>query len=228
MYKQIKKSTLLQNEESKYSDLPYYILKLYFEKKYDDKFENIVNKNIFKPLGLSNLSYQPLKYFKKENIVPSEVDNYFRKTKLQGYVHDMGAAMQSGVGGHAGLFGNAYDVAAMMLMYLQEGNYNGLKLLDNKIINAFNKSYFKSKGNRRGVGFDKPQLTGNHQSTCGCVSEKSFGHSGYTGTYAWADPDKEIIIVILANRTYPNDDKTFSEKNIRTRIQEYVYEALIN
>ena len=102
------------------------------------------------------------------------------------------------------------------------------KLLDNKIIDAFNKSYFKSKGNRRGVGFDKPQLTGNHQSTCGCVSEKSFGHSGHTGTYAWADPDKEIIIVILANRTYPNDDKTFSEKNIRTRIQEYVYEALIN
>ena len=89
-------------------------------------------------------------------------------------------------------------------------------------------TYFKSKGNRRGVGFDKPQLTGNHQSTCGCVSEKSFGHSGYTGTYAWADPDKEIIIVILANRTYPNDDKTFSKKNIRTRIQGYVYEALIN
>ena len=228
MYKQIKESTLLENEESKYSDLPYYILKLYFEKKYDDKFENIVYKNIFKPLGLNDLRYQPLKYFKKENIVPSEVDNYFRKMKLQGYVHDMGAAMQSGVGGHAGLFGNAYDVAAMMLMYLQDGNYNGLKLLDNEIIDAFNKSYFISKGNRRGVGFDKPQISGNHQSTCGCVSEKSFGHSGYTGTYAWADPEKEIIIVILANRTYPNDDKTFSEKNIRTRIQEYVYEALIN
>ena len=129
LYKQIKKSTLLQNEESKYSDLPYYILKLYFEKKYDDKFENIVKKNIFKPLGLNNLSYQPLKYFKKENIVPSEVDNYFRKTKLQGYVHDMGAAMQSGVGGHAGLFGNAYDVAAMMLMYLQEGNLQWFKVI---------------------------------------------------------------------------------------------------
>ena len=115
-----------------------------------------------------------------------------------------------------------------MLMYLQDGNYNGLKLLDSEVIDAFNKSYFTSKGNRRGVGFDKPQLCGNHKSTCGCVSKKSFGHSGYTGTYAWADPEKEIIIVILANRTYPNDNKTFSEKNIRTRIQEYVYEALIN
>lgn len=228
MYKQIKESTLLEKEVSKYSDLPYYILKLYFEKKYRDKFENIVYKNIFNPLGLNNLRYQPLKYFEKENIAPSEVDNYFRKTKLQGYVHDMGAAMQSGVGGHAGLFGNVYDVAAIMLMYLQDGNYNGLKLLNSEVIDAFNKSYFTSKGNRRGVGFDKPQLCGNHKSTCGCVSKKSFGHSGYTGTYAWADPDKEIIIVILANRTYPNDDKTFSEKNIRTRIQEYVYEALIN
>ena len=228
IYKQIKESTLLKNEESKYSDLPYYILKIYFENKFEDKFENIVYKKIFDPLGLKNLKYQPLKYFTKEVIVPSEIDNYFRKTELHGYVHDMGAAMQSGVGGHAGLFGNAYDVAAVMQMYLQGGFYNGLNLLDKEIIDAFNKSYFTKQGNRRGVGFDKPQLTGSHQSTCGCVSKKSFGHSGYTGTYAWADPEKEIIIVILANRTYPNDEKSFSEKNIRTRIQEFVYEALIN
>ena len=95
-----------------------------------------------------------------------------------------------------------------------------LTLLNSEIIDSFNKYYYRDLGSRRGVGFDKPQLEGKHQSTCGCVSKNSFGHSGYTGTYAWADPDKEIIIVILANRTYPENDFTFSKSNIRTRIQE--------
>ena len=138
---------------------------------------------------MNNLQLPTLKYFEKENIAPSEVDNYFRKTKLQGYVHDMGAAMQSGVGGHAGLFGNVYDVAAIMLMYLQDGNYNGLKLLNSEVIDAFNKSYFTSKGNRRGVGLTNHnyvEITNLHAA----VFQKSFGHSGYAGTYAWADPDK--------------------------------------
>jgi CubicO group peptidase (beta-lactamase class C family) len=140
----------------------------------------------------------------------------------------MGAAMQDGVGGHAGLFGDAYSVASIMQMYLQRGSYNGINLLESNVIDRFNTCYYCDLGNRKGVGFDKPQIDGKHESTCGCVSKNSFGHSGYTGTYAWADPDKEIIIVILANRTYPKDDLTFSKSNIRTRIQELVYEALIN
>ena len=140
----------------------------------------------------------------------------------------MGAAMQNGVGGHAGLFGDAYSVAALMQMYLQGGYYNRISLLKKPIIDSFNKSYYKTHDNRRGVGFDKPQLKGKHLSTFGNVSMDSFGHFGYTGTYAWADPDKEIIIVILANRTYPNDNFSFSENNVRTRIQEIVYESIIN
>jgi CubicO group peptidase (beta-lactamase class C family) len=140
----------------------------------------------------------------------------------------MGAAMQNGVGGHAGLFGDAYAVATIMQLYLQGGKYNGIQLLQKEVIDAFNQCYFCEQGRRRGVGFDKPQLEGKHQSTCGCVSKSSFGHSGYTGTYTWADPDEEIIIVILANRTYPNNDFTFSKSNIRTRIQERIYEALIH
>jgi len=186
-----------------------------------------VQERIFSPLGLNRISYNPLNLFSKNEIVPSEIDNYFRHSELHGYVHDMGAAMQNGVGGHAGLFGDAYSVAAIMQMYLQQGSYNGLDFVEGSVIDAFNKAYFRDLGNRRGIGFDKPQLEGKHQSTCGCISDFSFGHSGYTGTFAWADPEKEIIIVILANRTYPNDDKTFSKNNIRTRIQEAVYEALI-
>ena len=113
-------------------------------------------------------------------------------------------------------------------MYLQGGAYNGIQLLDSKTIASFNSCSYCSEGNRRGVGFDKPQLEGVHISTCGCVSEKSFGHSGYTGTYAWADPEKQIVIVILANRTYPDDDFAFSKNNIRTRLQELFYNAIIN
>ncbi len=227
MYKQIRESKLLGPDESKYSDLPYYILKAYFENQTGKKFDQLVQERIFSPLGLKRISYNPLDHFSKKEIVPSEIDDYFRHSELHGYVHDMGAAMQNGVGGHAGLFGDVYSVAAIMQMYLQKGSYNGVELIQGSVIDTFNKAYFYDLGNRRGIGFDKPQLMGKHQSTCGCVSETSFGHSGYTGTYAWADPEKEIIIVILANRTYPKDDKTFSKNNIRTRIQEAVYESLI-
>jgi CubicO group peptidase (beta-lactamase class C family) len=140
----------------------------------------------------------------------------------------MGAAMQNGVGGHAGLFGTAYEVASIMQMYLQEGYFNGIQLIKPETIRDFNTCHYCKEGNRRGIGFDKPQLEGINGSTCGCVSKRSFGHSGYTGTYAWADPEKEIILVILANRTYPNNDFTFSKSNIRTRMQALVYEALID
>ena len=227
MYDQIKESVLLDSEESKYSDFPFYILKKYFERQSGIEFDLLVQEKVFRPLGLKRITYRPLEVFSKDEIVPSEIDDYFRHTELHGTVHDMGAAMQNGVGGHAGLFGDAYAVAAMMQMYLQGGKYNGIHLLEKQVIDAFNYCYFCDRGGRRGIGFDKPQIEGKHQSTCGCVSNNSFGHSGYTGTYTWADPDEEIIIVILANRTYPNNDFAFSKNNIRTRIQERVYEALI-
>ena len=228
MYRQIKESELIDSLEYKYSDLSYYILKKYFENTFNKPYNELVKKSIFDPLGLKMIGYKPLNRFDASEIVPSEIDTYYRHSELDGYVHDMGAAMQDGVGGHAGLFGNAYDVASIMQMYLQKGYYNGIQLIKPETIEAFNKCYYCEKGNRRGIGFDKPQLEGINGSTCGCVSKTSFGHSGYTGTYAWADPEKEIIIVILANRTYPKDDNAFSKSNIRTRMQALIYEALID
>ena len=228
MYRQIKESELIDSLEYKYSDLSYYILKKYFENTFNKPYNELVKKSIFDPLGLKKIGYKPLNRFDASEIVPSEIDTYYRHSELDGYVHDMGAAMQDGVGGHAGLFGNAYDVASIMQMYLQKGYYNGIQLIKPETIEAFNKCYYCEKGNRRGIGFDKPQLEGINGSTCGCVSKTSFGHSGYTGTYAWADPEKEIIIVILANRTYPKDDNAFSKSNIRTRMQALIYEALID
>ncbi len=228
LYSQIKESELLDTLGYKYSDFPYYILKKYYETTSGLPYDKLIEDSIFKPLGLKNIRFKPLEQFDADQIVPSEIDSYFRHQELDGYVHDMGAAMQNGVGGHAGLFGDAESVASIMQMYLQGGIYNGIQLLNSETISTFNVCSYCPEGNRRGIGFDKPQLEGNHISTCGCVSMKSFGHTGYTGTYAWADPEKELLIVILANRTYPNDDFTYSKSNIRTRIQKHFYNALID
>ena len=143
-------------------------------------------------------------------------------------MHDMAAAMQGGVGGHAGLFSNANDVAKIMQMYLQGGYYGGDRFLQSRTIEKFNKCYFCNEDVRRGVGFDKPQLEP-HGPTCGCVSRKSFGHSGFTGTYTWADPEKEIIYVFLSNRTYPSStNNLLIRSELRTRIQQAIYDSVIN
>ncbi|HBK83605.1 MAG TPA: beta-N-acetylglucosaminidase, partial [Flavobacterium sp.] len=144
-------------------------------------------------------------------------------------VHDMAAAMQGGVSGHAGLFSNALDVAKMMQMYLQKGVYGTTRFFSEKTMNDFNTCYFCEQSNRRGVGFDKPQL-GTAGPTCGCVSKTSFGHTGFTGTMAWADPEKEIVYVFLSNRTYPDSNaiNKLSRANIRENIQKIIYESVID
>jgi CubicO group peptidase (beta-lactamase class C family) len=140
----------------------------------------------------------------------------------------MGAAMQGGVGGHAGLFSNANDIAKIMQMYLQNGYYGGTEFFNYRTVEKFNKCYFCDKKVRRGVGFDKPQLE-NSGPTCGCVSRKSFGHSGFTGTYTWADPEEEIVYVFLSNRTYPTASNTLLVKSgLRTRIQQAIYDSILN
>ena len=140
----------------------------------------------------------------------------------------MGAAMQGGVGGHAGLFSNANDVAKIMQMYIQGGYYGGQRFLNERTIEKFNKCYFCHKEVRRGVGFDKPQLK-DKGPTCGCVSRRSFGHSGFTGTYTWADPDSEIVYVFLSNRTYPSStNRLLVRSELRTRIQKVIYDSVID
>ncbi|MFB9056591.1 glycoside hydrolase family 3 N-terminal domain-containing protein [Mariniflexile ostreae] len=224
----ILKTDLLDRQQYRYSDLPYYILKKFIETYYDQTLDNLVDEYFYKPLGANYTMYNPYHKLSNKDIVPTEEDNYYRFQKVQGYVHDMGAAMQNGVGGHAGIFSNANDVAKIMQMYLQKGFYGGKQFLKPETVDKFNTCYFCENGNRRGVGFDKPQLSGSGP-TCGCVSLSSFGHSGFTGTYAWADPEEEIVYVFLANRTYPNDTKNLLLKaNIRTDIQRFIYEAIID
>ncbi|MBD0849857.1 glycoside hydrolase family 3 N-terminal domain-containing protein [Maribacter arenosus] len=218
----------LKSNRYRYSDVAYYVMKKYIEDAYKTPLDKLADDFLFKPLGANNTSYNPLEKFPKNRIVPTEEDKYYRYQTVQGYVHDMGAAMQGGVGGHAGLFSNANDVAKIMQLYLQGGEYGGTRFLDSRTIKKFNTCYFCDKNVRRGVGFDKPQLK-DKGPTCGCVSRKSFGHSGFTGTYTWADPDEELVYVFLSNRTYPSASNTLLVKSaLRTRIQQAIYDALIN
>ena len=222
----IKDSELLDRLRYRCSDFPYYILKKFIEEYYDRTLEQLTQAHFYESLGANNTMYNPYHKISSKKIVPTEEDNYYRFQKVHGYVHDMGAAMQDGIGGHAGVFSNANDVAKIMQMYLQKGYYGGKRYLKEETVDKFNTRYFEAQNNRRGIGFDKPQL-GTVGPTCGCLSMKSFGHSGFTGTYAWADPDKEIVYVFLANRTYPNAGKNLLLKeNIRTEIQRLIYEAI--
>ena len=147
--------------------------------------------------------------------------------ELRGQVHDMGAALLGGIGGHAGLFSNAFELGKMMQVYLDRGKIGQDYLFSAAVFDQFNRRSFATANVRRGIGFDKPQFSG--EGPAGpSASPESFGHLGFTGTYVWADPKHELIVVILSNRTYPSMDRNaFSKQNIRTRMHQAVYEALI-
>lgn len=224
--KTIAESKLLPKVQYKYSDFSFIILKEYLEKNTGKKLDQLSENNFYRKIGANRMTYNPLHKFDVNEIVPTEVDNYFRHTKVQGYVHDMAAAMQGGVGGHAGIFSNSLDVAKIMQMFLQKGNYGNQQYISKETFEKFNTCYYCKDENRRGVGFDKPQL-GESGPTCGCVSMTSFGHTGFTGTMAWADPEKEIVYVFLSNRTYPEaKENVLSKENIRENIQKIIYEAI--
>ena len=219
-------SRLLKKGEN-YSDLPTIFMQYILEEKYNTSLENLFIERVSKPLNLQSTFYLPLKYRDESEIVPSEIDTYFRQNKLTGYVHDMTASIKGGVSGHAGLFSNAFDVAKIMQMFLQKGEYSGVNFFSNQTFDKFNKTYFKDEGNRRAVGFDKPKTQGGGMTFEG-ISENSFGHSGFTGTFTWADPETEIIFVFLSNRTFPSmDNRKLIEQNVRTRMQKLLYESII-
>lgn len=212
----------------KYSDLGYYFFKYIIEKHAGKSLDKYVDSVFYKPMGLSRITYNPLKRFDKDEIVPTEKDDLFRKQLVHGYVHDQGAAMMGGVGGHAGLFSNAENLAALMQMILNKGTYGGQRFLSESTINEFIRCQFCENDNRRGLGFDKPEM--NYKKvgpTCQCVSSLSFGHTGFTGTMAWVDPDKKLVFVFLSNRVYPNaENRKLIMLSTRTNMQEAIYEVL--
>ncbi|GAB5556393.1 MAG: glycoside hydrolase family 3 N-terminal domain-containing protein [Schleiferiaceae bacterium] len=216
----------LGRKKYKYSDLGYYLLKKVIEKHYRKPMSVLTREKFYEPIGAYSMGYHPLERFTPKQIVPTEYDKYFRYQLVHGYVHDQGAAMMGGVGGHAGIFANANDLAKLMQMYLNGGVYGNVKYLESSTLDEFTRCQYCENDNRRGIGFDKPQLD-EVGPTCGCVSMASFGHTGFTGTMAWVDPDTHLIYIFLSNRINPSaENRKLISGDYRTKIQEVIYEAI--
>lgn len=229
IYQVIKKTPLRKKKNYKYTDLTFILSKSIFENYYQKPMDKVLEDQFTKKLGATKLTYNPLNKYLKKQIVPSEIDTYYRNEVLQGTVHDMAAAMLGGVSGNAGLFGNANDVAKMMQLYLNNGSYGGETYFRSTTFNLFNKSYFVNRDNRRGLVLDKPDPENKIENTCNCVSMQSFGHSGFTGTFAWADPKSELIYVFLSNRTYPSmENNALGKSNVRTDLQKLIQKAIVD
>lgn len=225
IYQQIITSKLEETGKYVYSDIGYYFSKILIERLTKTTLNNYVQNTFYKPMNLG-LTYLPLQTYPANIIAPTELDKNFRKQQIRGYVHDQGAALLGGVAGHAGLFGNATDVAIIMQMLLNKGEYGGVHFLNADIINLFTSPQYTT--NRRGLCFDKPEFDDKKDSpvTKEC-SLKSFGHSGFTGTFAWADPENGLVFVFLSNRVYPNaDENKLAKLGIRGKMHRSFYEAL--
>jgi beta-N-acetylhexosaminidase len=224
----IRFSSLRENNRYKYSDLGFYLLKEAMEGITNEAFEHYTEKQYYQPLGLSTMGYLPLRRFDKKRLAPTENDRVFRMQLLRGDVHDQGAAMLGGVSGHAGLFSNAFDMAVIMQLFLDGGQYGGEQYLNKNILREFTQTQFPLNENRRGIGFDKPMLEYDEDGpTCKSASSSSFGHSGFTGTYAWADPENGLVYIFLSNRVHPDaGNPKIMDYDIRTNLHQVFYDAL--
>ena len=209
----------------KYSDLGYYFFHRIIEQYAEEPMESYVQKTLYAPMGMNLTTYNPREKYHADQIVPSENDVKFRKQLLQGYVHDMGSAMLGGVCGHAGLFANANDVAKLMQMYLNGGSYGNRIYLEPSTIDLFSKK--QNNGCRRGLGFDKPEKNRSIGPTSRSASNSTYGHTGFTGTCAWVDPEYDMVYIFLSNRINPNmNNRKLLDLNVRTDIQEVIYKAM--
>jgi len=230
IFDSIASSRLLKKKEYVYSDLGFILLKQCIENLTSQPLDKFTESAFYKPLGLQTTCFNPLDRFGPSRIIPTEKDDYFRNQLIHGYVHDPGAAMLGGVSGHAGLFSNAGDVAVIMQMLLQGGEYGGIRYFNAATVDEFTRQQFPMEGNRRAIGFDKPdQENRDNGPTCESASELSFGHTGFTGTYTWADPKYNLVYIFLSNRIYPTakNDKLIKMK-VRKEIQKVIYEAVLN
>ncbi len=232
VFRLIAESPLLPKKEVVYSDLGFYLMTEVVKNTSGLSLDEYAQKNFYSKLGASTLGYSPLKKFDKSQIAPTETDEYFRQQLLQGYVHDRGAAILDGVSGHAGLFSNANDLAKLLQMLLNGGEYGGEKFIDSKTIELFTSCPFCENGNRKGYGFDKPEPDGKKlDPTCHCTSLRSYGHTGFTGTLFWVDPEQSLIYIFLSNRVNrktPDASNTMlGDSALRPRIQRIIYQAII-
>lgn len=220
----LRKPAFQEKYNFEYSDVSFYILHKIAERLLNQPIDQFLKQNFYDPLGADELLFNPLCAYGQECIAPTERDVFFRRSLVRGTVHDQGAAMMGGVAGHAGLFGTANDLAILMQMNLQKGYYGGRRYFMDNTLPTFTKTY--NKGNRRGLGWDKPRADGGgHVSEL--ASKNSFGHTGFTGTIVWVDPDENLVYIFLSNRVYPNpDNNKLARYGIRKRIHEWIYKSI--
>ncbi|GGE10389.1 MULTISPECIES: serine hydrolase domain-containing protein [Sphingobacterium] len=209
-----------------YSDISMYVMKEVSEHETSTPMQDYVQKILYKPIGMKTAGYLPRDRFKKEQIVPTQQDTAFRKVLLQGYVHDEGAAMAGGVAGHAGLFASANDLAIYGQMLLNRGEYGGVQYYRPQTIDLFTSK--QSKTSRRGLGFDRydPKKGADYPSKL--ANPSVYGHTGYTGTCIWIDPTNQLIYIFLSNRVHPQVSTKIYDLNVRSRIQDIIYETIFN
>ncbi|HVZ58007.1 MAG TPA: glycoside hydrolase family 3 N-terminal domain-containing protein [Chitinophagaceae bacterium] len=212
-----------------YSDLDFIFMGKIVEAITGMSLDQYVQKTFYDRLGMATTGFLPRRRFPLTRIAPTEdEEDHFRRQLIWGDVHDEGASLLGGVAGHAGLFSDAYDLALLYQMLLNGGELNGVRLLRPETIRYF--TAYHSAISRRGLGFDKPEKDNAKRSDpypCRSASPETFGHTGFTGTCVWADPQHKLVFILLSNRVYPTrNNNTLSELNIRPRIQEAIYEAI--
>ncbi len=207
-----------------YSDIGFMILQQVLEEIVCMPMDKYLHENFYQPLGLRKTLFNPRKYaVNLFEIAPTEYDSYYRSEQIWGEVHDRNAAILDGVAGHAGLFSNARDMLILFQMALQGGNYDGKNFFSKETLDIFNQQYFPD--NRRGLGWDKKSEVVRNVSDY--ASDESFGHTGFTGTMVWVDPQYDLVFIFLSNRIHPNaNNRKLNEMDIRTRIQDIVYQAI--
>lgn len=228
MYKAIRKADVEENPGYRYSGLLFLILPDVISGLVGDDFETYLYENFYVPMGLE-LSYNPRKRFPHDRIIPTEKDDFFRYEQVDGMVHDEAAAMLGGVSCNAGLFGTARSLGKLFQMYLNGGELDGRRYITEDAIREFTRYQYPEADNRRGLGFDKPLLEYKEEDSYVAkdASPGSFGHSGFTGTFVWADPEYDLVFVFMSNRVYPSrNHRKLYTMNIRPKIHQVVYDYL--
>jgi beta-N-acetylhexosaminidase len=224
IYKRILMSPVSTKGKYVYSDNDFIFLGKIIERITGQPLNEYVLDNFYVPMGLQSIGFDPLLRNSITNIAPTENEKVFRNQIIRSTVHDPGAAMMGGVAGHAGLFSNAYDLAVIMQMLLNGGNFKGKEYFKKETVDMF--TAYQSKTSRRGFGFDKPEkdnATRKEPYPAMSVSGKTFGHTGFTGTCVWADPQTNFVYIFLSNRVYPDVSNTLLRMNVRTKLLDALY-----
>ena len=228
LFDAIKNSPVKPEQGYVYSDLHYYTYPTFVPRIVGMDWETYLKKT-YKAIGANTLTYNPLRFYSKSQIVPTEKDTLFRKTIIHGRVHDEGAGLLDGISGHAGLFGNANDLMKLMQMYLQKGTYGGTQFIKPEVLAECTRYQFPEEKNRRAIAFDKLDFNKKISNGPQSASAESYGHSGFTGTFTWIDPKYNLVYVFLSNRVYPTrDNGKIGTLNIRTEVGEQIYRSMKN